>query len=87
MPSARYTRPMPTLSPEAMRTWMTLDPVGAKVFQAHQDAMDMTKNGANQGGGQQTATASPQRPPAVPANAIWNAQGNNGKGAWQLPQQ
>ena len=45
MPSARYTRPMPALSPEAMRTWMALDPKGARVFLAHQDAMDMSKNG------------------------------------------
>ena len=48
MPSAHFTRPMPGLSPEAMRTWATLDPVGAKIFQAHQDAMDMNKNGAAQ---------------------------------------
>ena len=40
-------------------------------------------------GNPQTAggTAGPQRPPNVPANAVWNANANNGKGAWTLPQQ
>ncbi|MFZ3343314.1 MAG: hypothetical protein WA213_20725 [Terriglobales bacterium] len=32
------------------------------------------------------AKPAPSRPQGVPANAVWNAQGNGGKGAWQLPQ-
>ncbi len=30
--------------------------------------------------------AAPQRPAGVPANAVWNPQGHNGAGSWQLPQ-
>lgn len=29
---------------------------------------------------------SPPRPAGVPANAVWNAQGHNGAGSWQMPQ-
>lgn len=57
MPSSHYSRPMPGLSPEAMRTWMTLDPTGAKNFQRHQDELDMSKNGSASGQGQPAAAA------------------------------
>lgn len=40
-----------------------------------------------QGGAAQPQTGAPPRPAGVPANAIWNQQGNGGKGAWQLPPQ
>lgn len=31
-----------------------------------------------------TSSTPPARPQGVPANAVWNAQGNNGSGSWQI---
>lgn len=31
------------------------------------------------------ATEAPARPSGVPSNAVWNADGNGGKGSWRLP--
>jgi hypothetical protein len=58
MPSKHYSRPMPGLSPEAMSTWMKLDPTGARRFLAHQDELDMSKNGS-----QPAAQAAPKAAP------------------------
>lgn len=31
------------------------------------------------------SASTPARPQGVPANAVWNAQGNNGSGSWRIP--
>lgn len=36
--------------------------------------------------GAKPVVATPLRPATVPANAIWNPSGNNGRGVWQIPQ-
>lgn len=37
--------------------------------------------------GAKPVTGAPPRPANVPPNAVWNSSANNGRGAWQLPQQ
>lgn len=46
---------------------------------ARQKLSDMEK------GGDVSGSSSPQRPSGVPANYVWNEQGNNGKGSWRAP--
>lgn len=49
-----------------------------------QDTINQIKGRMGQAG-QQSGNPAPARPQGVPANAVWNAQGHNGAGSWQLP--
>ena len=72
-PSAAYHRPMPGISQKANEARAALDP-------------NYRGRLVQQQGGAPHAAQAPPRPPAVPANYVWNPQGNNGRGSWDHPQ-
>lgn len=56
-----------------------LDPNQVTVFDKGGNITSLS-SAQGKGGGK-----APARPSGVPANAVWNPQGNNGSGSWQLP--
>lgn len=53
---------------------------------AYADQITEIKGRMGDGSHKAPQAAAPQRPAGVPANAVWNPQGHNGAGSWQLPQ-
>ena len=78
-PSKAYQAPMPFIDEKAKEARAALDP-------RYRQRITQEQGGNPQPAPRTNAPVTPQRPPNVPANAVWNAQGNNGRGMWQLPQ-
>lgn len=101
LPSKSWNIPMPTITPEAQTDLAVVEQQLAKrdpkyVRRLPQQGAASAPLGMP-GAGQQGSTAQqgntarqgntpPARPPAVPADYVWNPQGNNGAGSWDHPQ-
>ena len=80
-PSKAYQANMPDISPKAKEARAALDPkYKARYVEELGNSPQQVQRPP------QATQNAPQRPSAVPADYVWNPQGNNGRGSWDHPQ-